>query len=109
MPAVQRAHAADQHRHLRSRQRQHVRAIEQQRLGRQLLPRPQVVAEPVGRRLEHRERVDVGLLLRRIGAARGERHGDVVPGVLRRLLDGRASTQHDQVGERDPLPPSRTR
>jgi len=28
-----------------------------------------------------------------------------VAGVLRRLLDGRAAAQDDQVGERDLLPP----
>ena len=95
------AQAADQHRHLGRGQREQVGPVEQQRLGRQLLAGAQVVAEAVGPRLEHRERLDVGLLLRRVGAARCERHGHVVPGVLRRLLDGRAAGEHDQVGERD--------
>ena len=77
--------------------------VQQQRLRRQLLAGPEVVAEPVGARLEHRERLDVGLLLRGVGAPRRERDRDVVPGVLRRLLDGRAAAQDDQVGERDLL------
>ena len=98
---VQGAHAADEHRHLGRGQRQHVRPVQQQGLRRQLLSGSEVVAEPVRGRLEHGERLDVGLLLRGVGAPRRERDGDVVPGVLRRLLDGRAAAQHDQVGERD--------
>ena len=38
--------------------------------GGSLLAGSQVVAEPVGARLEHGERLDVGLLLRGVGAAR---------------------------------------
>ena len=41
-------------------------------------PCAEVVAEPVGRRLEHGERLDVGLLLRRIRASRREGHLHVV-------------------------------
>ena len=62
----------------------------------------QVVAEPVRGRLEHGERLDVGLLLRRVRAPRGEGHLDVEAGVPRGLLDGGAAAEHDQVGERDP-------
>ena len=65
---VQRPHAADEHRHLGRGQRQQVGPVEQQRLRRQLLAGSEVVAEPVGRRLEHGERLDVGLLLRGVGA-----------------------------------------
>ena len=100
---VQGAHAADEHRHLGSGQRQQVGPIQQPLLGRQLLSGSEVVAEPVGRRFEHGERLDVGLLLRGVGAPRRERDRDVVPGVLRRLLDGRAPAEDDQVGERDLL------
>nr|BFE70753.1 hypothetical protein GCM10020092_040540 [Actinoplanes digitatis] len=64
----------------------------------------EVVAEPVRDRLEHGEGLDVGLLRRRVGAARGERHVDRVAGVAGALLDGRGAGEHDQVGERDPLP-----
>ena len=63
----------------------------------------EVVAEPVGGRLEHGERLDVGLLLRRVRAARRERHLDVVTGVRGGLLDAGAAGEHDQVGERDLL------
>ena len=100
---VQRAHAADQHRHLRRGQPQHVGALEQPVLERQRLARAEVVAEAVDGRLEHGERLDVGLLLRGVRAPRRERDGDVVAGVPRRLLDGRAPAEDDQVGQRDPL------
>ena len=89
----------------RSGQRQHVGPVQQQRLRRQRLSGTQVVAESVGGRLEHGERLHVGLLLRGVRAPGRERDGDVVPGVLRRLLDGRAPAQDDQVSERDLFPP----
>ena len=101
---VERPQAADQHRHLGRGQLQHVRPLEQPVLERQRLARAErSCGTPSTRRLEHGERLDVGLLLRRVGAARGERDGDVVAGVPRRLLDRRAAAEHDQVGERDPL------
>ena len=101
---AQDAHAADEHRHLGCGQRQELRPIDQQRLCRRGLAGRHVVAEPVGAGLEHGERLDVGLLLRGIRAPGREWHLDVVPGVLRGLLDRRAPAQDDQVGERDPLP-----
>ena len=64
----------------------------------------QVVAEPVGGRLEHGERLGVGHFLRGVGAPRREGDLHAVPGLLRSLLDGCAAAQHDQVGERDHLP-----
>ena len=72
-------------------------------LQRQRLARPEVVAEAVGPRLEHGERLDVGLLLGGVGAPGRERDGHVVARVLRRLLDRGASAQHDHVGQRDLL------
>ncbi len=101
---VQGPHAADEHRHLRSGQRQEVGPLHQQGLRRQLLSGSEVVAEAVVGRFEHGERLHVGLLQRGVRAPRHERDRDVVPGVLRRLLDGRAPAQDDQVGERDLLP-----
>ena len=65
--------------------------------------RVRVVAEPVELRLEHGERFDVRLLLRRVGPPGREGDGDVVAGVLRRLLDGGGAGEDDQVGERDLL------
>ena len=56
------AQAADEHRHLRSGQGQQARPVDQQLLRPALVARPEVVAEPVRRRLEHGERLDVGLL-----------------------------------------------
>ena len=49
---------------------------------------------------------ELRLLMRVRGVrASGERHRDVVPSLLCRLLDGRAAAEDDHVGERDPLPP----
>ena len=76
---IQDAHAADEHRHLRSGQRQHVRPIHQQLLRRSRVPVSEVVAEPVCGRFEHGEGVHVGLLLRRVGAPRREGNLHVVP------------------------------
>ena len=50
---------------------------------------PQVIAETVGLRLEHREAVDVGLTLTGVRAAGRERHCDVMAGILGRFLDSR--------------------
>ena len=98
---AERPQAADQHGHLGSREVEHVRAVEQQGLRLELLALAEVVAEAVGPRLEDRERLDVGLLLGRVGAARGERHGHVVAGLPRRLLHRGGAGEHDQVGQRD--------
>ena len=70
-------------------------------LQRQRLSRAEVVAEPVEARFEHGERLHVGLLLRGVRAPRCEWDRDVVSGILCGLLDGRASAENDQVGERD--------
>ena len=98
---AQHAQAADEDGHLGCGQRQQARLVDEQVLGRPLLTLAEVVAEAVGGRLEHGERLDVGLLLRRVRASRGEGDLDVEAGVPRGLLDGRAAAQHDQVGERD--------
>ena len=100
---VEHAHAADEHRHLGRGQRQQLRVVDQQRFGRNAVLLLEVVAEAVGHRFEDGERLDIGLLLRGIRASRRERHRHGVAGVLRRLLDARATGQHDQVGERDLL------
>src|SRR5438309_5469251 len=63
----------------------------------------EVVAEAVGPRLEDGERLRVRPLLDGVRAAGRERHLQVVAGVLGRLLDRRAPSEHDQVGERDAL------
>ena len=97
---VEGPQTADEHRHLGRGQRQHVRPLDEQLLGRELLAGLDVVAEPVGDRLEDGEGLDVGLVLRRIGAPRRERHRDVEPGVLGRLLDAGAAAEDDHVGER---------
>ena len=94
------AQTADEGGHLGRGQVQHVGAVHEQRLRLELLAGRQVIAEPVGARLEDRERLDVGLLLIGVRAARVERHGHLDTGVPRGLLDGRGAGQHDQVGER---------
>ncbi len=101
---LQDAHAADEHRHLRRGQGQQLCPIDQQRLGRQGVLGPfEVVAEAIGERLEHGERVHIGLLLRGVHASRREGNRHLVTGILRRLLDACAPGQHDQVRERDLL------
>src|SRR5439155_19620301 len=74
---------------------------DQQLLGRYRVLALEVVAEAIRDRFEHGEGVRIGLLRRGIHASRreGNRHG--VTGILRRLLDARATGQNDQVGERD--------
>ncbi len=94
---------ADERGHLRCAQREQLGAVDQQRFYGQTGALAEVVAEPVGRRLERRERTDVGLLLRGVGPPGGERHGDLVASVLRRLLDRRGTTEHDYVGQGHPL------
>ena len=53
------------------------------RAARELLAGLEVVAEPVGARLEHGERVDVGLVRGGVGAPGRERDLDVVAGEPR--------------------------
>ena len=97
---VEDAHAPDEHRHLGSAQRQQLRTIDHQFLCCLVVALAEVVAESVSGRFERHERVGVGLLRRCVGATRREGNRDVVPGILRRGLDGRASAEHDQVGQR---------
>ncbi len=100
---VQHAQPADERRHLGRRQREELRAVHQEFLGRKPAAPVPVVAEPVRGRFEYGERVCVRLLLRCIGASRREGDRDVVARVLRGLLDGRAGAEDDQVGERHAL------
>ena len=78
--------------------------LDQQGLRGQGLPGSEVIAEPIEPRLEHGERFRVGLPRRRVRVPRPEGHLHVVPGVLRRLLDGRVPAEDDQISERNPLP-----
>ena len=71
------AQAPDQHGHLRCRQPQELRLVDQRLFGlHELLALAHVVAEAVGARLERSEGLDVRLLLRGIRAARVERELD---------------------------------
>ena len=60
-----------------------------------------VVAEAVGDWFQHRKGSHIGLSLRSIGATRFEWNLDVVSSFLGSGLDGRATGESDQVGERD--------
>ncbi len=88
---LQDTHAANENRHLRGGQRQEMRPIHQQLLGRSVVSVFEVVAEPVRGRFEHGKGVHVGLLLRRVRSPRREGNFQVVSGVLRSRLDGRGS------------------
>ncbi len=95
------AQAADQHGHLGGGERQQLRAFDQQCFRGPRLFLAEEVAETVRPRLEHGERLDVGLLLRGIRAPGCERHRDFATGVLRRLLHRRTAAENDEIGERD--------
>ena len=95
----------DEDGHLRRRQLQQLRPVHHRLLRRhelQLLA-VGIVAEAVGTRFERREAVDVGLLLRRVHAARREGHLHVDAGILGGLFDRRAAAENDQVGKRNLL------
>src|SRR5581483_6287901 len=80
---------------------QQLRSIDEQLFSRHRVAILGVVAEAVDDRLEHGERLDVGLLLRRISTARREWNAHVMPGRYRRLLDPDVTREHDEIGERD--------
>jgi hypothetical protein len=99
----QDAEPAHEHCHLRCAQREQICLVHKEELGREPVALAQVVTEAVHGRLERREGLHIRELLRCVHASRCERHLDVVAGVLRRPLHGRAAAQHDQVGQRDLL------
>ena len=98
---VQRAHAAHQHRHLGRGERQQLRAVEQQFLGRDGVRALLVVAEAVRDRFEHGKGFHVGLCLRGVRAARCEGNIHGVAGIPGGYFNAGATRQHDQVGHRD--------
>ena len=101
---AEHAQAADQHGHLRRRQRSNCARSTSASSGAMNCCLPlMIVAEAVGTRLERREGLDVGLLLRRVHAARREGNLHVDAGILRGLFDRRAAAENDQVGERNLL------
>jgi hypothetical protein len=88
---VQDPHATDQDRHLGHGQRQHVSPVHQRTFRWLRLSGLEIVAEPICLRLQHGERLYVSLFLRGVRVARCEWDSNIMPGVLRGLLDGRAS------------------
>ena len=101
---IQNTHAADENRHLGRRQTQELGPVDQKLFRRSGVSTVEVVAEPVCDRFEHGERLDVGLFLGGIRAAGSERNLHDMSGILRGLLDGCASAQHDDIGQRHTLP-----
>src|SRR5680860_221452 len=97
------AQTAHEHGHLRRAQGEQVGLVHQLVLLRKRGERAVVVAEPIGNGLQVAERLDVGLLLRRIGPAGVEGHLDVEAAILGGLLDARVARQHQQVREGDLL------
>jgi hypothetical protein len=101
---VEHAHAADEHRHFRRGERQQLRLVDQQLLGRSRMP----LRRSCGSRqlrFQHGEGgLDVGLLLRGIGAAgvKGTVHVVARPSS-RRFFHGGTAAQHDQVSQRNLL------
>ena len=98
---IQHAQATDEHGHFRSGEREQLRAVDQQLFGRDGEFRPLVIAKPIGCRLKHRKRFNVGLLLRGICATGSEGHLDFNTGILRGLLDTGASGQNNEIGQRN--------
>src|SRR5262249_31644972 len=64
-------------------------------------PAADIAAKTIAGRFEWRERLDVGLRLRSVHAARREGDLHVVPGCLCGLLDRGRAAENDQVGQRD--------
>ncbi len=98
-----RAHAADQHRHLRRREGQELRLVDQHLLGGDGEVPVEVVAEPVGLRLQRLEALGVGPGLLRVHAAGREGHRDVMAARARGRFHRRGAAEHDEVRQRDPL------
>ena len=104
---VQRAHAADENRHLGRGQPKEVGPVQQTGLRRERIVRSEIVAEAVADRFETFERVDVGLLLRGVGATGRKRDRNFVSGLSGRFLDGGAPAQEIRSASETflPLPP----
>ena len=96
---LQDAHAAHEHRHFGCGQGQQLRLVHQQCFGRYAVFGLEVIAEAVRARFEHGEGGRIGLLLRGIHASRREGNRHLVAGILRSLLDARATGQNDQVSQ----------
>src|SRR6202042_2161675 len=95
--------AAYESRHLRRGQPEQLRLVDQRFLGRHELLGVPIVAETVGSRFEHADRLHIRLLLRGVRASGCEGDLHVMAGILRGFLDRRSAAKHDQVGQRDLL------
>src|SRR5258706_14117073 len=88
---LQYAHAADENRHLRRGQRQQLRLVYQQFLGRYRVLALEVVAKAIRDRFKRSKGDNVGLVLRGIHASRREENLHVNTRLLRGLLDARTT------------------
>ena len=62
-----------------------------------------VVAEAIGQRFQNSKGLDIGHALVSIHSAGTKRNRDICSSLLGRLLDGRTTTEHYQVSDRNPL------
>ncbi len=94
-----RPQTADQHGHFRRGQAQQLRPVDQHLFGRHRIGLFLEVAEAFGLRLHLGKDVDVGLVLRGIGAAGGEGNLNGMARRFRCRLDRHHAAQHDQIGQ----------
>ena len=95
---VEHAETANQSGHLGRGQGEEVCLVDEELLGADAIVAYSVVAEAVNNGLEVLEGLGVGLLLRSVGSARREGHGET-----RRLLERGDTSQDNEIGEGDLL------
>src|ERR1700722_18643140 len=91
------AQAADEDGHFGSGEGEQLGAVDEEVFSARSVAEAEVVAEAVCGLLERSEGGDVGLLLRRVGATGGERHGDVVASFFRRCFNRDATAEDDEI------------
>ena len=106
---VEGAEATEENRHLGSGQREEIGPIDQEIGSKALMALLDVIAESVSGGFQNGEGTHVGLFLRGIHAPRREGNLHRVATFLRSRLDGRTTSENDQIGERDFLSAGRRR
>ncbi len=94
---AQRPQPADQHSHLRDRQAEQMRPVDQHFLGADLRFGLEVVAETIGKRLHRLKAGSIGVFLSRIAASAHEGNGHIEAGIPCCLFDRCGTGQHDGV------------
>ena len=97
---TQYTHATNENRHLRRRQSQQLRLVDQQLLGRNAVDLFLVVPETISNRLQVRKRLDIRLFCGCIHASRREGHCNGNAGILRGFLNRRTAAENNQVRQR---------